>query len=202
MAIRSREKIIDAALLRCGRGIASQEVNLAQVIDANYDEIVRAAFEDGDGNYPFGRRRETLTSRSEGRLGYDDAYKVPDGALQIVEVYFNKCAAADILEPWDFDGETGSVVLNAGGRTIEIEMVFAGLEHHWSANFAKGIQRRLEAVIKDFLEELEESMVKDQEADALFMKAGIKASKNRSQRRMFKPGGGRLVRARRTPGSY
>ena len=168
-------------------------------MEANYDEIVRAAFEDGDGNYPFGRVRETLTSRSAGTSGYDDAYTIPNEAVHIIEVYFDECSAADLLEPWEVDGVNNSILLNSSNRTIEISYVKSGLESTWSASFTKGIQRRLEAVIKDFLEETEEASMKEQEGDFAFLKASVKSSKNRSQRRFVKLGSGRLSRARRTP---
>lgn len=199
MAMRSKETIIDAALLRCGRSRTGGDANLLEVIEANYDEIVRAAFEDGDGNFPFGRKRETLTSRYAGTNGYADSYRMPDGVLQIIEVYFAGCTASDLLEPWDYDGVEGSILLNANGRTIEAEWVISGLEHTWSALFARGIQRRIEAVIKDALEEMDEAIAKDQEGDFAMLKAGVKASKNRSRRPFYRRGSGRLMRAHRTP---
>lgn len=166
-------------------------------MEANYDEIVRQAFEDGDGVYPFGKKRTTLTGRSTGTFGFDDAYALPDDVIHVIEVFFNEKAASDLLEAWEIDGVNNTLQVNGSERTIEIEYVMQGLEHTWSANFAKAIQRKLEAVIKDVLEESEESMAKDQDADFILLKAGVKSAKNRSQRRVWKRGGGRLIRARR-----
>lgn len=200
MAMRSKDTIIQAALLRCGRSIQADEPLLSQAIEANYDEIVRSAFEDGDGNYPFGRARVELTSRFEGLMGYADAFTVPNDALHVVEVYIDGMSAADLLQDWDFDGATNAVLLNANDGKVEVEIVRGGQEATWSGFFAKGIQRRIEAVIKDALDESEEAAMKEQEGDYALLKAGVKGSKNRSPRPMFRRGGGRLMRARRTPG--
>jgi hypothetical protein len=197
--MRSKETIIQAALLRCGRSSMADEPFLAQAIDANYDEIVRAAFEDGDGNYPFGRARVALTSRFDGSMGYADAFQVPNDTLHIVEVYINDCSAADLLQDWEFDGTENAILLDARSGSIEVEIVRSGQEANWSASFSKGVQRRVEAVIKDALDETEEAMAKEQEGDLAFLKAGVKGSKNRSPKPMFRRGGGRLMRARRTP---
>lgn len=200
MPMRSKNTIFDAALLRCGRSITGGDQVLREAMDANYDEIVRCAFEEGDGVHSFGRTRVTLTSRAEGHSGYDDAYVVPADCIQIVEVYLAEVSCSDLLEPWEFSGEDRSILINAGQRTVEARYVKEGLEHTWSGAFALGVQRRLEAVIKDALEETEESALKEQEADYKFLIAGVKSSKNRSQQRVWKRGGGRLIRARRTPG--
>lgn len=199
MAMRSKETIILAALSRCGRSSMADEPFLAQAIDANYDEIVRSAFEDGDGNYPFGRARVELTSRFDGQMGYADGFTVPNDALHIVEVYINSTSAADLLQDWEFDGTLNAIMLNANSGKVEVEIVRTGQEATWSGSFAKGIQRRIEAVIKDALEETEEAMAKEQEGDLAMLKASVKGSKNRSPRPMFRRGTGRLMRARRTP---
>jgi hypothetical protein len=168
-----------------------------EAMEANYDDIVRAAFENGDGAFSFGKVRVTLTGRSEGTMGFEDAFVVPSDAIHIIEVYLDDYACSDVLEPWQFHGETQSVLINAGKRVVAVEYVKAGLEHTWSSSFALGVQRRLEAVIKDVLEETEESSMKESEADAAFLMAGVKGSKNRSQRPVFKLG--RLVRRRFRP---
>jgi hypothetical protein len=199
MAMRSKDTIILAALSRCGRSSAADEPFLAQAIDANYDEIVRSAFEDGDGNYPFGRARIDLTSRSEGTMGYADAFTVPSNTLHIVEVYLNDISASDMLQDWEFDGAANAILIDGRGGKVEAEIVRSGQEATWSGFFAKGVQLRIEAVIKDALDETEEAMAKEQEGDLSFLKAGVKGSKNRSPKPMFRRGGGRLMRARRTP---
>lgn len=196
MAVRSKTTIFNAALLRTGHE-ETQSGGIWRAMEANYDEIVRQAFEDGDGVFPFGRQREELTSRSDGYDGYEDAYKLPDGAIHVIEVFLDAISASDALIPWDVDASSNNLLLDAGGRKVEVKYVKEGLEHTWSANFAMIVQRRLEAVIKDVMEESEEAAAKEQEADFFAMKAGVKGSKNRSQRRVWKRGGGRLIRARR-----
>lgn len=196
MAVRSKTTIFNAALLRTGNS-ESSDSGLIRAMDANYDEIVRQCFEDGDGAFPFGRARTTLTSRSTGTFGYDDAYVMPSAVVHVIEVYLNEVSCSNLLEPWEIDGSIPALLVNAGSRTVELEYVREGLEHTWSAGFALAVQRRLEAVIKDVEEEFEESSAKDQDADFHLMKASVKGSKNRSTRRVWRRGGGRLVRARR-----
>lgn len=199
MAIRTRITIFNAALLRTGNDEVSDGDGSAlwRALDANYDEIVREAFEMGDGVFPFGKVRQTLTSRSASTLGYTDAYALPDNLIHIVEVYLSTYSASDLLEPWEVDAD-GALNVNAGTRTVEIEAIKVGLEHTWSAAFAKGIQRKLEGVIKDASEEFNEAMEKDAAGNQQIGLASVKASKNRSQRRAWKAGGGRLMRRRRT----
>lgn len=197
MPVRTKTTIFNAALVRTGNSKDQTSSPLWEAMDTNYDEIVRVALEDGDGVYPFGRSRETLTSRSDGTLGYDDAFKMPNSVIHVIEVYLNKCAASDMLVDWEIDGENHTLEISAKNKTVEIEFIKRGLEYTWSGIFAKGIQRRLEAVIKDVEEEVEESAAKDQDADFHFLKGSIKGSKNRSQKPVYKRHGGRLVRARR-----
>ena len=202
MTVRSKTTIFNAALLRCGRSDTTEGEgsDLWRAMEANYDEIVRAAFEDGDGAFPFGRVRRTLTGRSAGDFGFDDSFALPSDAIHIIEVYLNDCAASDLQEPWEVDGQNQTLLINANNRTVSVSAVKEGLEHTWSASFAKAVQRRLEAVIKDVEEEMDEAMAKDQEADFMLLKAGVKGNKNRSGRRVWKRGSGRLSRARRTRG--
>lgn len=197
MAIRSKTTLFNAALLRTGNNSVTSGSGdfIWQALEANYDEIVRSAFEDTE--YPFGKARITLTGRSVGRFGYDDAYAMTSSVIHVVEVYFAERSASDLQEPWEIDAETNELMVNARGQVIEIEHLKVGLEHTWSATFARGIQLRLEAVIKDVLEETEEAQAKESEADFLLLKGGVKASKNRSGQNVWKRGASRLARARR-----
>lgn len=187
---------MNAALLRTGHE-ETQTGGIWRAMEANYDEIVRQAFEDGDGVFPFGKQREELTSRADGYDGYEDAFRLPDGVIHVIEVFVDDVAASDALLPWDVDTGKGDLLIDAEGRKVELKYVKEGLEHTWSSNFALTVQRRLEAVIKDTMEETEEAAAKEQDADFYAMKAGVKGAKNRSQRRVWKRGGGRLIRARR-----
>ena len=170
---------------------------MLRALEANYDEIVRACFEDGDGVFPFGRARQILTSRSEGTFGYSDAYVMPSEVIHVVEVYLDGTASATLQAPWQLDLTDNQLLVDAGGREVALDYVKEGLEHTWSAGFALAVQRRLESVIKDVLEEVEESIARDQDAERQLMKASVKAAKNRSSAKVWKAGGGRLIRARR-----
>tara|TARA_R110000851_G_scaffold22626_7_gene67000 strand:- start:915 stop:1517 length:603 start_codon:yes stop_codon:yes gene_type:complete len=200
MAQRSKITIFNAALTRTGNSTTSEGEgsSIWQALESNYDDIVRAAFEDGE--YPFGKARETLTSRAAGRFGYDDAFTFPLKFIHITDVFLSGNRASDLGEAWDIDATTRELMIDASSRTVEIEGIREGQEYTWSGKFAQGVQRRLEAVIKDVEEEAEESSAKDSEADFQFMKAGVNGSKNRS-RRKFR-GGGRLTRAHRGAGRH
>jgi hypothetical protein len=193
MTQRSKTTIFNAALTRTGNNSSTEGDGsiLWEALETNYDEIVRCGFEDGE--YPFGRIRSQLTSRADGGLGYEDAYTYPSEIIHITDVYLDDCRASDLQEAWDIDASTRQLMIDASGRKVEIEGLKRGLEHTWSGKFALAIQRKLEAVIKDVLEESEESSMKDSEGDFMMMKASVKGSKSRSKRKLRK--GGRLVRA-------
>jgi len=196
MAQRSKISIYNMALLRTGNDKVTEGDGspLWQALEANYDEIVRAAFEGQE--FPFGKARETLTSRSDGTFGYDDAYTLPDAAIHVTEVWFDeKYSATTLMEPWELDVENKKILLNAEGRTIEIEYLKAGMEFSWSSKFTASIVKSCEAVIKAALEEIEESIERENAAEFALMQAGTKASRNRSATPVRR--GGRLIRAHR-----
>ncbi len=193
--MRSKDTLFNAALLRTGYR-QEDRTNLWEAMEANYDEIVRAAFEDASVSLPFGRARQVLTSRSDGDFGFDDAFTMPNTVIHVSEVFLNEIKASDLQEPWEIDASVPALMINASNRTVEIEFIRTGLEHTWSANFALGVQRSLESVIKNVVEEVEEGALSSQEADMYFMKAGVNGSKNRSNGRLFKRGGGRIARSR------
>lgn len=198
MAMRSKETLFNSAIFNTGNRPGDQ-TGLWEAMEANYDEIVRAAFEDAGPSLPFGRKREVLTSRADGDFGYDDAFKFKAEVLHIFDVFLNDVSAADLWEPWEIDLSTSQLMINASARTVAIEYVRVGQEHTWSANFAQGIQRELEAVIKEVEEEPEEAELKSAQAAAKLLKASVKGSKNRSKRPVFNRGGGRIRRARSAP---
>ena len=197
MAVRSKTTIFNAALLRTGNSAVTEGDGspVWQALDANYDEIVRAAFEKGE--YPFGKSRTTLTSRSAGTFGYDDAYSMPSDVIHVSRVFLNTYDTDDTGARWDVNAETNELLVDAGSQTVEIEYFKVGQEHTWSAAFTDGVMSKLRAVIKDVQEESSEAAQLDSDGDYLFLQAGVKAGKNRSQRRVWKKHGGRLVRAHR-----
>lgn len=198
MTQRTKTTIFNAALTRTGNDPTS-EGNGSPIwlaLEANYPDIVRDAFESGE--FPFGKTRVELTSRADGRFGYEDAFTYPAEILHFIDVYLDGRRASDLEEAWDIDAETRELMIDASKRKVEVEGIKIGLEYTWSAKFALGIQRRLEAVIRDVEEETEEASAKDGEAGYALMAAGVKASKNRSRRKIRS--GGRLIRAHRGSG--
>lgn len=194
MAQRSKQTIFNAALLRTGN-TETTTGKVYRAMEANYDEIVRLCFEDGGGAFPFGRARVALTSRSAGEYGFEDSYALPDELIQIIDVFINDIAAADLRVPWETSD--GKLHIDANSGTIEIEYLRANQEASWSPSFATAVQRRLEAVIKDVEEETGEAAAKDQDADFLALKAGVKGSKGRSAKPVRNRNRGRLIVARR-----
>lgn len=193
MTQRSKLTLFNAALTRTGNDPTSDGEGSAawQALEANYPDIVRSAFE-GE-RFPFGMTRVVLTSRAAGRFGYDDAFSFSSDIWHVHEVFLDGVRAADLCEAWELDTNTNELMINAGQKKVEIEGVKAGLEYTWTGRFATGIQRKLEAVIRDVLEEVEEANAKDAEGDFQLMRAGVKASNNRSQRKFRR--GGRLTEA-------
>lgn len=193
MAVRSKITIFNAALLRTGNTPITEGDGspLAQALEANYPEIVRDAFEDQE--YPFGKARIELTGRGAGDFGYDDAFTFPSTVIHIFDVYLNGTRAALLQESWEVKADTRELLIDARERKVEIEHIKVGLEYTWSATFARAVQKRCEAVIKSVEEETEEAVAFDGDADFQFLRAGVKASKNRSRVRIKR--GGRLVRA-------
>lgn len=188
MSQRSKITIFNAALTRTGNSTTTEGAGSAvwQALESNYDEIVRAAFEGQE--FPFGKSRVALTSRSDGRFGYDDAFVMPIEIIHVTDVFLNKRRTADLEEAWEIDASTRELMINAASRSVEVEGIKVGMEYTWSGKFTLAVQRKLEAVIKDVLEEVEESAAKDSEGDYQLLQAGVKASKSRSRRR-FRDGG-------------
>jgi hypothetical protein len=195
MSVRTKLTLFDAALLRTGNRASSAGSGtlIWQALEANYPEIVRQAFE--DQKYNFGKARTELTSRSAGRFGYDDAFTYPAEVIHITDVFINDYRASVLQASWEIDAATRELFIDANNRTIEIEYIKEGLEYTWSAHFAQGVQRRLEAVIKEVEEEDGEAEAREAKADLMFLKGGVNDSKGRSRERFRR--GGRLVRAHR-----
>lgn len=195
MAVRSKITIFNAALLRTGNSDVTEGDGsfIWQALEANYDEIVREAFEGQE--YTFGKKRIVLTSRTSGDFGYEDGFVYPSEVIHIVDVYLNDIRASDLGESWEVDASANKILIDARERTVAIEVIRVGLESTWSAKFTRGIQRRLEAVIKSVEEEEAEADMLDAKADVLFLRAGVKSSKNRSEERIRR--GGRLTQAHR-----
>jgi hypothetical protein len=200
MSLRSKVTIFNAALLRSGyaESVEAEGSAMWRAMDASYDEIVRSAFEEGGGSYPFGKRRVELTSRAAGDFGFDDSYTMGNDVIHVIEVFLDLLPASSLLAAWETKTEDGasSLQINASSRTVEIEYVASGMENSWTAGFTLGIQRRLEAVIKDVDQETEEANSKERDADFAFLRTQVKSSKNRSKSRLFRRGLGRLSRSR------
>ena len=193
MSVRTKISLFNAALTRHGLGKVTEADGspLWEALNANYSDIVQRHFERQE--FPFGKARHTLTSRSAGTFGYDDAFAMPGDTLHVLQVYLDDIKADIWGEKWEVDASSNQLLISAGTRTVAIETIVEGQEASWSAWFATAVQRDLEAVIKSVMEETSEANALTSEAEYIAMQAGVKGSKNRSETRVRR--GGRLARA-------
>lgn len=158
----------------------------------NWPSIVEAELE--DGAYHFTREQAHIVTRTDGKFGFDDAYKVPSAALHVRDLWImvgtNRCRV-------DWIQDDQYVYLdNTDG--CYIEYVLSAEEDLWSANFTRGVQFRCEALISRALkEEYGDAEALDQKAETHFQRARTISSKSRSARPMYQKGPIALARRRR-----
>lgn len=193
MSVRTKTSLFNAALTRHGHAKTTEAEGgpLWTAMDTNYADIVLRHFEAQE--YPFGKDRYVLTSRQEGDFGYEDKFVMPNGVMHVLQVYLDDIKAETWGQAWEVDASDNALLIDANKRTVAVEVIVKGQEDKWSAWFATAVQRDLEAVIKSVLEETSEANALASEAEYTSMKAGVKASKNRSERRVRR--GGRLIQA-------
>lgn len=182
--MRSRLTIMNMALSASGQ--PGKEVTEAStgpeyaLMDRWYAEIVASVFEDGD--FHFGKRRYTLTTRSAGDFGFDDAWLLPSDVLHIIEVYVSGYATED----WERNGDYLYIDAESG---VAIEYIVAGQEDKWTAKAAIAVATALEALLRRSVnEEYEEARDTEQRANFLAQIAGTHSSKQRGRRRGFQKG--------------
>lgn len=183
--------IMNAALLAQGMDdIISDSDGSVEfiVLSSNWPSIIEAELE--DGAYYFTRETATLTDRSDGKFGFDDAYTVPATAIHVRRVWLGKSKEEAV---WSQDGT--HIFLNAGDQAVHVEYVVVPDTDLWSANFARGVQMKLEAIVlRSLKEEHREARAMDEQAETYFQRARTNSSKARSATRPFRPG--RIARAR------
>lgn len=154
----------------------------------NWPTIVEAELE--DGLYSFTKQETHLVTRQPGKFGYADAFIVPAAALHVRRVWVGD-GADRIFPDWVQDG-TRVHVNSPEGVTIEyVEVADPSL---WSANFSRGVQMKLEAVILGAREEYAAANAMDQQAEVYFQRARTNSSKSRSPKPPYKAS--RFARAR------
>lgn len=171
--------IMNAALIAEGyEEIVSENDGTVEwrLLSRNWPSIVEAELE--DGAYHFTRKQAQLLSRQPGMFGFQDAYLVPAEALHVRRLWTEAedgVRDTDIL--WSQDGARVFVDCPYG---IWIEYVEAAESDLWSANFARGVQMKLQALLLSFREDRGAAAQMDAQADIYFQRARTNSSKGRS----------------------
>jgi hypothetical protein len=159
----------------------SQSLPEQRALSRNWPMIVEAELE--DSNLHFTKVEDTLSNRTAGKYGFDDAYLLPGTALHVRKVWV-ECPQSDRREPkWVQDDRY--VYLDSTDGVI-VEYVVSQEATFWSANFARGVQMKLEAVLLRIKEEYGEASQMEQAAEVHFQRARTNSSKARSPADAFR----------------
>lgn len=179
--------IMNAALLAQGQlEIVSENDGSMEyrVMASNWPGIVEAELE--DGAYRYTKQETELVSRQPGKFGFDDGYIVPDAALHVRQVWVQTSSGDRREMSWTQDA-TAVYLNNDDGCWIEY--VICPEPDLWGANFVRGVQKRLEAVISRAIrEEFNEAEALDSAAEMYFQRARTISSKSRSGKTFYKKG--------------
>lgn len=177
--------IMNAALVSQGMDEINDSQSLPEhrVLSRNWPLIIEAELE--DGAYHFTKQEVTLNNRTDGRFGFDDAYLLPGDCLHVRRVKLETLSGIRLDPPWVQDDS--HVHLDSVDGPI-VEYVVVPDVHLWSANFARGVQMKLEAVLlRAVKEEAGEAAQMEQMAEAQFQRARTNSSKARSVVETSKP---------------
>lgn len=181
--------IFNAALIAqgCEEILSENEAsNEWRLLARNWPTIVEAELE--DGAYHFTRSWERLHTRQEGKFGYQDSYILPPTALHVRHVRTDSNHHPD----WTQDGTSVHIDSPDG---CEVEIVTSPEPNLWGANFTRGVQAKLEAVIlRAIKEEFQEALAMEEMAENHFQRARTASSKSRSAKEPYR--GGRFGMAR------
>lgn len=169
--------IMNAALISQGLEEINESVSLPEhrVLSRNWPLIVEAELE--DGAYHFTKVETTLNTRSAGSFGFDDAYLLPGDALHVRKVRLEASSGSRWEPDWVQDDRY--VYLNSTDGVI-VEYVKVTEPTFWTANFARGVQMKLEAaLLRAVKEETGEASNMEQMAEAQFQRARTNSSKAR-----------------------
>jgi hypothetical protein len=150
----------------------------------NWPLVVEAELE--DGQYYFTKREANLITRTDGKFGFADGYLVPSEALHVRRCWLKSINNTEINVDWVQDG---SYVYLDNSDGCWIEYLDVGGIDLWSANFSRGVQKRMEAIISRAVrEEYGEADSLDKEAEVYFQRARTNSSKARSARKLYNKG--------------
>lgn len=188
-------QIINAALTAQGQDPISDNDGSAEwsILTRNWPLIVEAELE--DGAYNFNRSEEFLATRIDGKFGFDDGYMVPLNAIHVRAVWTIDTSGARVFQDWTQDGSNVYVDCADG---VYAELVTVADVDLWSANFCRGVQMKMEAVIlRSMKEESRDAAEMEQRAEVYFERARAKSSKSRSPTEPYREGRFAAARFRR-----
>lgn len=160
-----------------------------RLLSRNWPTLVEAELE--DGFYSFTKKQADLLTRADGGFGYADAYLVPDAALHVRRLWTEDATGTRDFPDWVQDGQRVHVNSTEG---VTIEYIEVADPSMWSANFSRGVQKKMEAVLLHFKEEHGTAQMVEQEAENYFQRARTNSAKSRSATEPFKQS--RFARAR------
>lgn len=186
-------QIMNAALLStgCDEVVQGEGSNEWALLSRNWPLIVEAELE--DGNYFFTRQEAQIIAYSDGKFGFDYAYAIPPAAVTVRHVWtVNDEGSRNTSIEWAQDA---SHIHTHEASGIWVEYLVVESENLWTANFSRGVQMKLEAVIlRAIREEYPEASQAEQQAEIYFQRARTHSSKARSATSPYKEG--RLAAAR------
>lgn len=172
-------QIMNAALVAEGfdEALAENDGTVEwRLLSRNWPLIVEAELE--DGNYNFSRKQAELLTRADGKFGFPDAYLVPGDALHVRRLWTeNDQGERDLSLDWAQDGSYVYVDYDAG---VWIEYTEAADPSFWSANFSRGVQMKMQAILLTFREERSAAMQMEASAEQYFQRARTNSSRGRS----------------------
>lgn len=188
--------IMNAALLAQGQlEIVSENDGSMEyrTMARNWPGVVEAELE--DGAYNFTKIEAELVTRGVGKFDFSDSYVVPSGALHVRNAWIVLASGEKCEVDWVQDS-THIYLNNASGCSIEYAA--SSEPNLWSANFVRGVQKRMEAIVSRAIkEEFGEAAQLDQEAEMYFQRARTISSKSRSAKPFYRKGPIAMARNRR-----
>lgn len=172
-------QIMNAALVAEGfdEALAENDGTVEwRLLSRNWPLIVEAELE--DGNYHFARKQAELLTRVDGKFGFQDGYLVPADAMHVRRLWTeNENSERDLSLDWAQDGSY--VYVNEPGG-VWVEYSEAADPELWSANFSRGVQLKLQAILLTFREDRGGASQMDAQAEVHFQRARTNSSRGRS----------------------
>jgi len=175
--------VMNAALISEGFDeivVENDGSNEWRLLARNWPLIVEAELE--DGNYFFTREQTFIALAQIGKFGFDQAYIIPQASLHVRRLWTEDQGERNFPD-WGQDGQRVYVNEASG---VWVETLEAKTADIWTANFSRGVQMRMQAVLLRFKEEPSAARMMDQQAEICFQRARTHSSKARSATEPYK----------------